>query len=215
MEIQLAGEKLLLSEDKIIYWSKQQTAFIADFHLGKTTHFRKSGIAVPMAIITAEIDRIENIISKFRPKRIFFLGDLFHSDLNHEWNIFNEFLEQHPTIEFILIKGNHDILNDAVYKLSHLKIEEEPFNLTPFVLSHHPLDKKELKQEDLNICGHIHPGISIKGKGRSYLKLPCFYLEGNQLVLPAFGRFTGLAKIKPSKASSIFAVLNESVKKVG
>lgn len=214
MEIELAGENLLLSEDKIIYWSKQQTIFIADLHLGKTTHFRKSGIAVPIAIIKAEIDRIENVILKFSPKRIFFLGDLFHSHLNHEWGVFNEFLEQHPSIEFILIKGNHDILNDSVYKLSHLKIEEEPFHLNPFILSHHPLRKEELHQEELNFCGHIHPGISIKGKGRSYLKLPCFYLEDNQMILPAFGRFTGLAKLNPSKGSSVFAVLNQSVKRI-
>lgn len=215
MELNLAGEKLLLSEDKIIYWSKQQTAFIADFHLGKTTHFRKSGIAVPMAIIKTEIDRIKNVILKFRPKRIFFLGDLFHSDLNHEWNVFNNFLQQHPTIEFILIKGNHDILKDVVYKLSHLKMEKEPFNLPPFVLSHHPVKKEKLNQEELNLCGHIHPGISIKGKGRTYLTLPCFYLEGSQMILPAFGRFTGLAKIKPAIGSKTFVVLNESVKKIG
>ncbi|WMN11269.1 ligase-associated DNA damage response endonuclease PdeM [Marivirga salinae] len=215
MEIQLAGEKLLLSEDKIIYWSKKQTVFIADLHLGKTTHFRKSGIAIPLAIITAEIDRIENIIEKFRPKRIFFLGDLFHSDLNHEWNIFNDFLEQHPTVEFILIKGNHDILNDKIYNLSKLKIEKEPFQLDSFILSHHPLKKSDLQNKELILCGHIHPGISIKGKGRSYLSLPCFYLEENQLIIPAFGRFTGLAKIKPIKGSSVFAVLNESVKKIG
>ncbi|MGM0579600.1 MAG: hypothetical protein ACQETL_02895 [Bacteroidota bacterium] len=176
MEIELAGEKLLLSKHKIVYWSKLQTVFIADLHLGKITRLRKSGIAVPMAIIKAEIDRIENIISKFRPKRIFFLGDLFHSDLNHEWNIFNDFLQQYPTIEFILLKLNHG---------------------------------------GLNICGHIHPEISIKGNGRSYLTLPCFYLKDNQLILQAFGRFTGLAKTKPKKGSNSFAVLNESVKKFG
>lgn len=215
MELNLAEEKLLLSEDKIIFWSKQQTVFIADLHLGKTTHFRKSGIAIPLAIITAEIDRIENIIQIFRPKRIFFLGDLFHSDLNHEWNIFNDFLEQHPTVEFILIKGNHDILNDKVYNLSKLEIEKEPFQLDSFILSHHPLKKEELKVKELNLCGHIHPGINIKGKGKSNLSLPCFYLEQNQLILPAFGKFTGLAKIKPTKGSSVFAVLNESVKRIG
>jgi len=214
LEIEIAGEKLLLSEDKLIFWSTQRTVFIADLHLGKTTHFRKSGIAVPVAVITAEIDRIKNIISKFRPKRIFFLGDLFHSDLNHEWNVFNEFLEQNPEVEFILIKGNHDILGDEIYTLSQLKIENEPYQLSPFILSHHPLKRKEIDDQHLNLCGHIHPGISIKGKGRSYLSLPCFYQEHNQIILPAFGRFTGLAKIKPKEGSKSFAVLNDSVKKI-
>ncbi|SMG17224.1 putative phosphoesterase [Marivirga sericea] len=215
MELTLAGEKLLLSEDKIIYWLKEQTVFIADLHLGKTTHFRKSGIAVPIAIIKAEISRIEHIIVKYRPKRIFFLGDLFHSDLNHEWNIFNDFLQLHSSIEFTLIKGNHDILSDKVYQLSTLQIEKEPFYVDPFVLTHHPLENNEVNKNEMNLCGHIHPSISLKGKGKSHLRLACFYLEPNTMVLPAFGRFTGLAKISPSKKGNIFAVLKNSVQQIG
>jgi DNA ligase-associated metallophosphoesterase len=214
LEIELAGEKILLTEDKIIYWPQHESVFIADVHLGKTTHFRKSGIAVPVAMIKTEIDRIEKIISQFRPGRIFFLGDLFHSDLNHEWNIFNDFLESHADIEFILIKGNHDILNDKIYKLSRLIVKEEPFQLNNFVLSHHPLEEEKISDDKINLCGHIHPGISIKGKGRSHLRLACFYLEKNVLILPAFGRFTGLAMVNPKKGDSVFAVLNNSVRKM-
>lgn len=215
MEINIAGEKLLLSESKVIYWSRQQTLFIADLHLGKTSHFRKSGIAIPLAIVKAEIDRIENTILKFRPKKVFFLGDLFHSDLNHEWSIFTDFIEQYGDIQFTLIKGNHDILNDSIYKMSSLQIEKEPFLLTPFVLSHHPLNTQEIDDSQMNLCGHLHPGISIKGKGKSDLTLACFYLLQNKLILPAFGRFTGLAKIKLEKAGSAYAILNNSVLKIG
>jgi DNA ligase-associated metallophosphoesterase len=213
LEIEIAGEKLLFSEDRVIYWPKEQIAFIADFHLGKTTHFRKAGIAIPTAIIKAEIDRLEKIILKFRPKGIFFLGDLFHSELNHEWTIFNDYLELHPEIEFTLIKGNHDILSDTNYNLSQLQIEKEPFQLSQFLLSHHPISKERNAKNLINICGHIHPGVSLKGKGKSYLSLPCFYLKRNQIILPAFGRFTGLAKIKLENDSQIFIVLKDSVKK--
>ena len=212
MEIELAGEKLLLSENKVIYWSSEETVFIADLHLGKTTHFRKAGIAIPNAIIEAEIDRLDNIISKFRPKRIFFLGDLFHSDLNHEWSILNDYLELHPEIEFTLIKGNHDILSNTNYNLSQLKIEKEPFQLGSFLLSHHPISKGDINKDQINLCGHIHPGVSLKCKGKSILSLPCFYLKKNQIILPAFGRFTGLAKISIEKDSKIFIVLKDTVK---
>jgi DNA ligase-associated metallophosphoesterase len=213
LEVDLAGEKLLLSEDKIIFWAKERTAFIADFHLGKTTHFRKAGIAVPTAIIEAEIERLNNIILKFRPKKIFFLGDLFHSDLNHEWTVFNEYLKTHSEINFILIKGNHDILHDNHYSLSELQIEKEPYKLKRFILSHHPVNRTEITKDNLNICGHLHPGISLKGKGKSYISLPCFYQRGNQIILPAFGRFTGLAKQKLEKDSQIYIVLRNFVKK--
>lgn len=213
MEIKLAGERLLLSEEKIIYWRKRNSIFIADFHLGKTTHFRKSGIAIPTGIVNAELDRLKNIISRFQPEKIYFLGDLFHSELNNEWRLFNDFLQQYPDIEFILIKGNHDILSDTSYNLSRLKVKKEPYLLAPFLLSHHPLEMEGVDKGQINFCGHVHPGISVTGKGRTHLSLPCYYLLTYQIILPAFGRFTGLAKIKPVKESQVFLVLNDSVKK--
>jgi DNA ligase-associated metallophosphoesterase len=212
LELELAGEKILLSKYKCIVWSK--SVFIADVHLGKTTHFRKSGIAIPNAIIRNDIDRIQKLILDFRPERVFFLGDLFHSAINHEWVIFNEFLVQHANIEFILIKGNHDILHEKVYQDSLLKIQEEPFAVKPFILSHHPLHFEEIGKNEINLCGHIHPGVSMKGKGKAYLTLACFYHEKNRIILPAFGKFTGLAKMKIKEGSSVFAVLNNSVNKV-
>jgi DNA ligase-associated metallophosphoesterase len=215
LEVECAGEKLLLSESKIIYWPKKKIVFIADLHLGKSTHFRKSGIAVPKDIIKSDLDRIKKVIQKFQPKKIFFLGDLFHSDLNHEWGIFDDFVQSNPSISFILIKGNHDILHDKFYIQTKLTIELEPFKLGSFILSHHPLPPEEIKEGQVNLCGHLHPGITLKGKGRSYLKLACFYKEERQLILPAFGRFTGLATVKQKTNSQVFVVLEASVKKIG
>jgi len=212
--LKVVGKELELSEDRVIFWSDKEVLFIADLHIGKTSHFRKSGIAIPTGIIDAEIARLEALIKKYHPKRVFFLGDLFHSDLNHEWTLFDHFLNRNSTVEFILIKGNHDILPKTIYDQSILKIEEEPFQLDSFILSHHPLIKSQLKEGYINLCGHIHPGLSIKTKGRSYLKLPCFYHKKNQLILPAFGKLTGLAKINPSKEESVFVTLNNSVKEI-
>jgi metallophosphoesterase superfamily enzyme len=55
------------------------------------------------------------------------------------------------------------------------------------------------------ISGHLHPGIKIQGKGRQRIILPCFVKYTNQLVLPAFGTFTGLHLIT-SKTPKIIAI---------
>jgi hypothetical protein len=41
--------------------------------------------------------------------------------------------------------------------------------------------------------------------------LPCFYFRNNQAILPAFGSFTGMAKINPQKGESVFAITKDNV----
>lgn len=213
MQITIQNEKLLLSSEKVIFWETESALFLADAHLGKSTHFRKAGIAVPNELIFSEIERLKELISKYRPQSIYFLGDLFHSHLNVEWGLFTDFLKSYPFVKFILIKGNHDILPKANYQIENFRCEIEPFRLKNFLLSHHPLSIEDLTQHaDLtNFAGHLHPGIHISGKGRSHLTLPCFKLSSNQIILPAFGRFTGLAKIYPTKKDNIYAIANQNV----
>ncbi len=213
MQVEIQNELLLLSVEKIIYWEKESAILMADVHLGKSTHFRKAGIAVPNELIFIEIDKFKKLINKYHPKRIFFLGDLFHSHLNIEWQLFTKFLDEHSSVEFILIKGNHDILPDIHYQFTNLKVTDEPYHLNPFTLTHHPLDENELKKNPaiFNIAGHIHPGISIKGKGKSSIKMPCFHLKAQQLVLPAFGDFTGLMIQRNTLNESFYGIAGKKV----
>ncbi|HMU04607.1 MAG TPA: hypothetical protein PJ990_13330, partial [Saprospiraceae bacterium] len=76
-------------------------------------------------------------------------------------------------------------------------------------LTHEPQD--EIKNGYYNLAGHIHPGISLKGKGRQKVTLPCFYFGINNGLLPAFGYFTGKAIIKIEKKSDIFAIAEDKI----
>jgi uncharacterized protein len=46
------------------------------------------------------------------------------------------------------------------------------------------------------------------------MTLPCFYLGTHQGYLPAFGMFTGIARIKPKATDRIFAIADCSIFKV-
>lgn len=208
--LQLCGQHLLLHAFRALYWEEQDSLLIADLHLGKAAHFRRSGIAVPAAVGDANLDKLISLLIDFRPARVLFLGDLFHSDYNNQWLVFCELLEQFPNIHFELILGNHDILDVSFYESSGLIVHEEMLDLEPFLLTHHPLT--ELPDgEQYNLAGHLHPAVSLRGAGRQRLRLPCFYFGKNQGLLPAFGEFTGLANIPIGADDRVFAIAEDRV----
>ena len=60
---------------------------IADLHFGKVNHFRKSGIAVPVQANMKNASLLIDAIDLLKPDRVIFLGDLFHSAYNQEWEV--------------------------------------------------------------------------------------------------------------------------------
>lgn len=153
---------------------------------------------------------LQDLIVQYDPDIVYILGDLFHSKRNSDWDIFNEFLSEFPGTIFTLILGNHDILSDEDYALSVLNVHKEPFLLNPFMLSHHPMNSPDL----YNLCGHIHPSVSLRGRGRQRLKLPCFFFNDYQGIIPAFGNFTGTHTLKATKKDLVYAIAEGQVIKI-
>lgn len=203
------GYTLEFLKEKALWIKELKSVFLADLHLGKANHFRKAGIPIPEPIHDADFINLRQLLDRLKPQNTYFLGDLFHSSWNGQWEVLNSFLIEFPQTQFHLIKGNHDILPTAVYGQSVLKIHEEPLTLTPFIFSHEPLQSGDPSL--LNICGHIHPGVLLRGKARQSVKAPCFHWSEGRLILPSFGNFTGLALIQPEEKGRIWIVSAEKV----
>lgn len=203
------GYTLELLGKKALWIKELEILLIADLHFGKAAHFRKSGIPIPEPIHEADFFTLANLHQQIQPKQTYFLGDLFHSVWNEQWEILNSFLQTFPETQFHLVKGNHDILHPSVYKQSVLEIHQEPLMLEYFALSHEPL---EIPQDGkLNICGHLHPGVLLRGKARQSVRIPCFFWSGSTLILPSFGNFTGLALVEPKESDLIWGISGEKV----
>ena len=200
MELQIKQQRIQLLPEGAAYWVNTKSLLIADAHLGKIAHFRKNGFAVPPQIQYSFYKKMETLLATLSVKRIFFLGDLFHSDRNKEWERFSEWNQQN-SFPSILVKGNHDILPDFLLEQSGLRVEEEWFE-AGLCLTHHP----QQKVDHVNLCGHVHPGVRLQGQGRQRLKVPCFFYRPNQLILPAFGVFTGLHIMQPSTEDQVYAL---------
>jgi DNA ligase-associated metallophosphoesterase len=206
-QISFKDEVLHLLPERAIWFPIYKTLLVSDTHLGKGSHFRKAGIAIPTTLEQEDLATLSDIIDAYNPKALIFLGDLFHSDMNNDWEWFKLWRQLHQNISMILIKGNHDILPLHFYQLLNIEVVNSKI-LGPFEL-HHDLPKKP--SENYIICGHIHPGVKLKGKARQGMVLPCFYFGKNNAILPAFGKFTGKVIIKRKENDLVFAIAGKKV----
>ncbi len=210
IEHNILGQTFILCPEKVIFWKEKQMLILADVHLGKAGHFRKSGIPVSDLIHSKDILIIEKLINAFKPEAVIFLGDLFHSDHNQGWEIFRRWMKTKAPLQFILVRGNHDVLMENDYRITNLELVDF-LDIAPFHFTHHPQEEHE---GDYNIAGHIHPAVRLRGKARQSLRVPVFYFGKNQALLPAFGQFTGTAKISIRKSDNIYAIAQNEVIKM-
>ncbi|WP_170147917.1 ligase-associated DNA damage response endonuclease PdeM [Marinoscillum furvescens] len=200
VELEVCGENLILSPQKAVFWKQNQSLWISDLHLGKAGHFRKHGVPIPRAVHHADLTRISQLIQEFAPARILFMGDLFHSEGNEEWQDFVEWRHTYPSLEMLLIEGNHDILERTHYQRAALQVADE-LAIGPFVFTH----EKQFTS-GYNISGHVHPCVRMQGLARQGVRLPCFYFSSDHALLPAFGGFTGTHPVKTRKNDRVIGV---------
>jgi uncharacterized protein len=212
MKLNLHAISFDLLPEKAIYRAGTKTLVVADLHLGKAMHFRKSGISIPQMSADKDYEILQTMIKKWQPEKIILLGDLFHSELNSEWILFSNFINSFASIEFILVVGNHDILNRQLYRNLNIKLVNNFLEIDQILFSHIPI--KSIPEGKINVAGHIHPGILLRGMGKQNIRLACFYYHKNQLILPAFGNLTGLQIIKQEKKSEVFVIIKDKVVKI-
>ena len=205
MTIKINNQNFTLHQFGIVYWKEKNTLLVSDVHLGKVAHFRKHGMAIPNNAIHENFKRLNTVLDIFKPETIIFLGDLFHSEINIEWELFANWTFE-ISQEIILVEGNHDIIAKHNYEDLNVKVYNELI-LDNFLLTHHPIEKNGF----FNFCGHIHPGIKLKGIGKQYLNLSCFFQKPNQMILPAFGEFTGNFYLVPTQNDKVYGITKDEV----
>lgn len=203
--IQIKNQNFVLHPLGVVFWKEESTLVISDVHLGKVSHFRKFGAAVPQKAVERNFAMMTKAIDYFRPNLVCFLGDLFHSSVNKEWHLFENWVSN-VTSSLILVEGNHDIISPTKYEKLGIQVVSE-IQSKGFLFTHHP----EEREGFFNFSGHIHPAIRLRGAGRQTLRLPCFFKSENQMIVPAFGEFTGSHILRPTKRDEVYAIAQETV----
>jgi uncharacterized protein len=206
------NQHLVLHSGRVIFWEEEASLILSDLHLGKTGHFRKSGIAVPQNVYKEDLQRLVSLVQFFKPRQLIIVGDLFHSVENKELDLFKKWRHDFATVSVRLIKGNHDILPDTWYEEAGIIVHHEELTIKDFSFRHDAC----LDTNSSSYCfsGHVHPGVSIYGIAKQSLHFPCFYFTDNYCILPAFSRFTGTYSVRPQKGEHVFAIVENSVMEV-
>ena len=201
----IGGEAVELFADRALSWTRMRTLFVADVHLGKAAAFRAGGVPVPRGSTAADLKRLTALIAASGATRLVVLGDFLHAKAGVVPALdaaFAAWRATHPSLAITLVRGNHDARAGDPPSGWGVDVVAEPCALPPFLASHVPSSPRT----GYALCGHVHPGVRVWGRGDDSARLPCFVLGRHRAILPAFGRMTGLAIVHPAPDETIVAI---------
>jgi len=199
LNIRLNEEELTLDASGALWWAAERTLVFADLHFEKGSSFARSGQLLPPYDTRSTLTRIAALARHYTPERIIALGDSFHdrdaADRldNNERAVLRELSEM---AEWIWIEGNHD---PHPPKWLGGRIAPE-IAIGGLIFRHLPSPQPAPGE----IAGHLHPCAKVTRRGRS-IRARCFASDGNRMVLPAFGAYTGGLDVREEALRSLFA----------
>jgi uncharacterized protein len=199
------GEAVTLFADRALYWPRERTLFVADVHLGKAATFRAHGVPMPRGVTATDLARLSVLIERSGATRVVVLGDLLHARAGRVPALdeaVSAWRSTHPETAIVLIRGNHDTRAGDPPAAWAIECRAAPYAMPPFLACHEPVSPPS----GYALCGHLHPGVRLYGHGEESARMPCFVLGERHAILPAFGRFTGLAMVAPSPELRIVAI---------
>ncbi len=206
MNIEAAGETLVLSAGRALFRPRTGQLIVADPHFGKAEAFRARGVPVPEGTTAQNLARLDTLIAAYTPRELVFLGDFLHARVAEVFKQLAPWREKHGTLAMHLVRGNHDKTAGELPGVLGIRVTDEYVD-PPFVYRHAP----GASADGFTLAGHLHPAYRLRGLGRESLRLSCFWLNAHGLVLPAFGEFTGCMEISRAPVDRIFVVAGERV----
>lgn len=168
----------------MLWWADRKLLCVSDLHLGKSERIaRRGGSLLPPYENKDTLTRLAVAISALDPVTVICLGDSF-DDLE-ALDALND--EDHQTLavmmsgrRWIWIEGNHDAGPVNIGGTHLAEFETGPLHFRHIAIA----------GATGEVSGHYHPKSSVKLKAGT-LSRPCFLLDENRVILPAFGSYTG------------------------
>jgi len=173
---------------------------VSDLHLEKGAALARRGSLVPPYDTAATLARLRHVIDDYRPHIVVSLGDSFHDGQGSARlpEVFRSALrDMMAGRDWYWIAGNHD--PDAPDDLPGRSVQE--LVVGPLTFRHEPV----AGAGNGEIAGHLHPGARVVLRGRS-VRRPCFASDGNRMVMPAFGAYTGTLNVLDRAYHGLFGV---------
>lgn len=209
MNLQILDQTITLCPSGAILLS-DGTLVVADLHLGKASAFQAKGLAIPEGDSEADLKRLKEICTWHEATRLVINGDLFHSPAGltpHIEQLLEAFIND-MRIPVELTLGNHE---RKIPRIPPYLSPEEAASYAGFHIVHDPADAPK---KGPSVTAHWHPVVRIADGKRTSLRLPCFLVRKNMVVIPSFGSFTGGQVIDPEEGDRFFVFPGEDVVEV-
>ncbi len=171
----------------MLYLEEYETAVMADFHLGFEDVMASRGLSLPRIQKKYILSLLESIFEKYSPKRMVIVGDLKHEfskNMPQEWDEIEEIIDYiTANSELILIRGNHDNYLKTILSRRGLKLHNH-YRIGEFLFIHGH-KKFNFEGDSVVVMGHEHPSVSIRDEVFAVIKIPCFLVSREIIVLPA------------------------------
>ena len=194
--VTVAGVAMLADLSGALFWEEQSLLVVSDLHLEKGSSFAARRVLLPPYDTVATLGRLASAIARHDPKIVIALGDSFHDSDAHE-RLSASDREAIATLQsrrdWIWISGNHDPALPA--DLGGVVAGEVAIG--PIVFRHEPTGAAG------EIAGHLHPKARVATRAR-WMERRCFASDGERLVMPAFGAYTGGLSIRDEAFAKIF-----------
>jgi DNA ligase-associated metallophosphoesterase len=205
----LASGALKLLPERAVWSPAARALFVADLHLGKASAFRAAGAPAPFGTSEETLRRLGALADWLGAERLVILGDFVHGKSSVTDGLtesLRAWRRQRIALDCVIVLGNHDRRAAHLYEGCGFPSVAEPTLVAGIACRHHPLDGDSHPPGPVTLAGHVHPVARISGSGRDSLRLPCFVIDGSQIVLPAFGEFTGGCLVRPTTGERIVLV---------
>lgn len=180
----LAGATLMALPSGALWWEEARLLVVSDLHLGKSERMaRRGGALLPPYEAHETLARLADEIATRDPAMVLCLGDSF-DDLDAAEALPRRAREELLSLQagrrWIWIAGNHD---PAPVDLGGAHLAE--LRLKGLTFRHEAKPGAEGE-----VSGHYHPKAVLDLKGKR-ISRPCFLVDGQRVILPAFGTYTG------------------------
>lgn len=167
-----------------LWWPERQLLAVADLHLEKGSAFAQRGRMLPPYDTAATLSQLAELVARYRPATTLCIGDSFHDRdaadrLSEADGALLATLTQR--CDWLWIVGNHDPAPPTLW--GGLVREEVTIGSLVFRHQARPGTRGE-------VSGHFHPKAAVRVRLQR-VSACCYVTDGDRLILPAFGAFTG------------------------
>jgi DNA ligase-associated metallophosphoesterase len=204
--VTLAGHKVELSPLGIAWIPDLKLLCAADLHFEKASFFSRFSTFLPPYDGIENLRRLQHAIDAYCPEVFIAIGDSFH-DRAAGSRMTTEHITALNTLiasvgQWHWLVGNHDPdITETVKGLRGVEL-----NIAGITFRH----QTQGISSTVEISGHFHPKTHLSIKGHS-VGGPCFALQRQRLILPAFGAYTGGLDVNSAAFQSVMPLEQRNI----